>query len=155
MITIRKAEKNDIVAIAAVWQESFLASYTAFMPTSYIEKILSTNFIGTTVRASWRQWFLAENGTTVAGIMQLQKNYIAELWTHPNEQKKGVGSAMLAYAEKNIQEQGLTTITLHTYGKNTYARAFYRNRGFLTKRIEASDRIADEIVCFKVKQLLA
>ncbi len=154
MITIRSAQEEDAPLLENVWRASFMGSYATFMPSTYVQGVLETDVIGRLSRSKWDECYIAEVDGNAGAVMQLKGNYIAELWTHPNYQCMGAASALLDHAEKLAAQQGFATLTLCTYGRNTRARQFYRNRGFATERLEASDRVPDEIVCHKVKRLV-
>ncbi|WP_161598312.1 GNAT family N-acetyltransferase [Pseudodesulfovibrio senegalensis] len=153
MITVRPAREQDSRLLEAVWHASFMASYATFMPESYVRGVLESDVIGKLARKKWDECFIAEVDGQPGAVMQLTDNYVAELWTHPDHQKKGAASALLDHAEKMAAQRGFDTLTLCTYGRNTQAREFYRKRGFAVHRTEASDRVPDDIVCHKVKRL--
>lgn len=152
-VVVRKATATDAPALEAVMHASFLASYGEMMPPTYVEGVLENNVISRLAYKRWDECFLAEDEGAPAGVMQLQGNYIAELWVHPEHQGKGAGTALIKAAETQAVSEGHGHLTLCVYGCNTNAREFYRNRGFILERIEASDRIPDETVCYKVKWL--
>lgn len=150
-ITVRRAAEADAPTLESIMRASFLDSYGKMMPQTYMNSVLENDVIGMLARKKWNECFIAEDCGVPVGIMQLQGNYIAELWTHPDHQKKGVGCALLETAEECARKKGHAHLTLCVYGCNTSARKFYRNRGFMLEHIEASDRIPDETVCHKIK----
>lgn len=153
MITVRPAREQDGPLLEAVWHASFMASYATFMPKAYVLGVLDSDIIGRLARKKWNECFIAEVGGQPGAVMQLKDNYVAELWTHPDHLCKGAASALLRHAEKVAAQRGFDTLTLCTYGRNTRAREFYRKRGFTVDRMEASDRVPNDVVCHKVKHL--
>ncbi len=154
-ITIRQATEEDASILESVMYASFLASYGEMMPQSYVAGVLENDVIGKLARKKWDECFIAEEDGRPVGVMQLQGNYIAELWVHPNNQGKGVGGKLIETAEIHAGHQGYSHLTLCVYGCNTNARQFYRKMGFTLERMEASDRIPKETVCYKIKWLSA
>ncbi|WP_147820695.1 GNAT family N-acetyltransferase [Salidesulfovibrio onnuriiensis] len=152
-ITVRKATEKDAPILESVMYASFLASYGEMMPQNYVNGVLENDVIGKLSRQKWHECFLAEEDGRPVGVMQLQGNYIAELWVHPDHQGKGVGGKLIQAAEEHAREQGHAHLTLCVYGCNTNAREFYRNKGFVLERMEASERVPEETVCYKVKWL--
>lgn len=61
--------------------------------------------------------------------------YIGELATAAGQERRGIGRALLARAERWATARGLTRITLETGAANAGARAFYSALGYLEEEI--------------------
>lgn len=153
MITVRPAIKKDIEIIDGIMRTSFTECYGSFMPKQYVKDILKHDVIGKLARKKWNECYIGEDDGIPAGVMQLSGCYIAELWTHPAHQRKGVASALIRRAEQEVLRKGQAHLTLCVYGRNATALEFYNRKGFITQRVEASDRIPEETVFHKVKWL--
>lgn len=100
-----------------------------------------------------RAW-VAEDGGAIAGLLVLEvcedHVLIENVAVDPALQGRGVGRALLAFAERRALELGLSELRLYTHEKMTenqalYARLGYRNEGrrveenlprvFMSKRI--------------------
>ncbi len=86
--------------------------------------------------------WLAEEGGEVAAFSMARHSdgSIFALFTAPDHEGKGHGSALLAAALKWLRERGHSEIWLST-GRGTMAERFYRKRGWI--EIEGSDMPED------------
>jgi len=56
--------------------------------------------------------------------------YIHRLAVHPNFQKKGVGKALMDFAEKFAREKNYSSVRLDTFSMNKRNLKFYESRGY-------------------------
>jgi GNAT superfamily N-acetyltransferase len=67
---------------------------------------------------------------TVYTIFDPWKSFIYHLGIEPSMQKKGVGSILLAEAEKRLYTKGCHQIILFIKQENSHVRCFYEKRGW-------------------------
>jgi GNAT superfamily N-acetyltransferase len=73
-----------------------------------------------------QQVWVAQRKGRVIGFAAVDGSTLEQLYVLPEEQGRGVGSALLAKAKEMSQGR----LTLWTFQRNTAARAFYERRGF-------------------------
>ncbi len=84
-------------------------------------------------------------GTVMAGY-DGHRGWIYALAVSPAYRKKGVGSALLAFAEKRLFDKGCMKINLQIIEGNEPVLAFYQSNGYLTeKRISMGKRFPNNI----------
>ena len=74
-------------------------------------------------------WVAAADGRIVA-VMVLDGEMVDQMYVSPENQRRGVGDAMLAHA-KRLRPAGLRLWAFH---RNAPARRFYEDRGFIAKK---------------------
>jgi GNAT superfamily N-acetyltransferase len=72
-------------------------------------------------------WWVAHHGDEMVGYMLLDGEEVGHLYVQPAWQGNGIGTQLLALAEKPIPGR----LTLSLFRRNTNARAFYEARGFI------------------------
>jgi GNAT superfamily N-acetyltransferase len=74
-----------------------------------------------------------------AGLVQPSVNEVNGLWVLPESQGKGVGSALLLEAERQIAAAGHDRAWLTCSGFNPRALAFYLRRGYKETRVQSEE----------------
>jgi GNAT superfamily N-acetyltransferase len=82
------------------------------------------------VDEDWGAGWVAVMAGGLAGWMLTQGQWIEDLWISAPFRRRGVGSALLAYAEREIAARGIATAHLHVIASNAQATAFYQHRGW-------------------------
>ncbi len=124
-IRIRRATAADADEVTQV----FLASRASAMP--YLPRIHSDE-----ETLSWIQFvvlpgsvvWVAEVGEppTIVGMAALDGSMLDHLYLHPDAQRQGIGSSLLA----TVREASPDQLTLHVFQRNDAARRFYEKHGF-------------------------
>jgi GNAT superfamily N-acetyltransferase len=70
--------------------------------------------------------------------------YLAEISTHPDFQRQGVGSLLLAEVKRKAQALGVSQITLTTYRDVAWNGPWYRRHGF---EIIVDSQLTPELTC--------
>ena len=87
--------------------------------------------------------WVAEEGGDVAGVLVLRPRpaslFLENVAVAPARQGRGIGSALLAFAEEHARSLGLGEITLYTNDRMTENLRFYLARGYVE-----TDRRFDE-----------
>jgi len=69
-------------------------------------------------------------------VQDCTQGTIENLYVRPGRRDEGVGSRLLAAAEKRLQDAGVDAITLEVMAANDDARRFYRRHGYSPHRVE-------------------
>jgi ribosomal protein S18 acetylase RimI-like enzyme len=98
--------------------------------------------------------YLAERDGTLDGVLILEPRaddlLIWSIATAPDAQGRGVGNAMLAFAESRAQALGHTRIRLYTGEKLTGNIAWYVRHGYT---LESTEDMGDRVRVNLIKQL--
>lgn len=62
--------------------------------------------------------------------LELGAAHLLAIAVNPEEQRRGIGHALLRHMEAAARQQGLRRIMLHTAAGNVSARSFFRKAGF-------------------------
>ncbi|WP_313140030.1 GNAT family N-acetyltransferase [Rhizobium croatiense] len=78
--------------------------------------------------------FVAELAGVIVGwgAREGERNYVSDLWVHPDCQGKGVGRALLLHLCELMATEGLATVRLETHARNERAIRLYERCGFST-----------------------
>ncbi len=126
-VTLRSYEPHDFAALHRLDQSCFPAGISYSKTTlHYFLTISSADCI------------VAADGTRIAGFVLTEENpplaHIITLDVAEAYRRQGVGTALLAESEKNLNLRGVRSILLETAIDNEPAVAFWKRHGY---RIEA------------------
>ena len=144
MLSIRKANVNDIQSIQSICKESWKTTYKNIYPSQYIEQVFSIFYNKerlikdlTECSLEWNGYWLAEEngrplGCIGGGMSEDHKANIYVLYVLPQFQRKGIGHALVqtltAYQKESSQaKQQAVTVT----EGNQNAISFYEKEGFV------------------------
>jgi ribosomal protein S18 acetylase RimI-like enzyme len=116
-----KASENDLVhaLVQAIADETFAYLFSSQVP------------IG---EANWLSAWVAVFGEEIVGTTMTQDEWVSDLWVRSDRRRLGIGSELLAHAEREIRAHGHDTLRLRVVKSNTRAVEFYRNRGWKVQR---------------------
>jgi ribosomal protein S18 acetylase RimI-like enzyme len=122
---VRPFAEQDFDVLVARWHATNLATYP------YVEE--QQRHTLEEARAFFRAHVLgecevhvAEVAGELAGLMALTPGWVRQLAVFPSFQRRGIGAHLLLLA----QERWPAELHLHTFQRNTTARAFYETHGF-------------------------
>ena len=69
--------------------------------------------------------------------------YIDQIGVQPEHQGKGVGTALMAHAEKLAQEEGMDFVALDSWDFNKEAHQFFFSRGYQTYKLQMWKKVGD------------
>ncbi|MFC5280131.1 GNAT family N-acetyltransferase [Halorubrum rubrum] len=72
------------------------------------------------------------------------RGVVSNLFVTPERRGEGIGSALLATAERELAAAGADAVALEALADNERARAFYADRGYDLHRVELRKAIDDE-----------
>jgi len=139
-ILIRPWQKDDFAAVRRILWESWIASYSSFIPEedlrAYFEATYRIDSLSRLHDASFVDGFIGEADGEAGGYarVQFQKNedrlYLASLYILPAFQGKGIGGGLLRAAEGKALFRGLKELWVGVMVKNEAAGRWYERRGF-------------------------
>ncbi len=148
MTTIRKATEKDIPAIAALHIEGWKGAYGGIVDQAYLDSLSTEQRI-----KDWAGWmaagesdsFIAEEEGRPAGFVTVGRTKtpppgsspirpshsgeIYALYLHPDFWRRGIGSALLRHAARELKERKHTAICLWVLDANARGKAFYEKMG--------------------------
>ncbi len=112
--------------LVAMWRESFEFGVGVHDPHPFDEQVgyLRDQVLPTCeVR-------IALDGPALVGFVASTSTRIDQLYVRVGSHRRGVGTALLDWAKKRSSR----SLQLHTFARNSVARAFYERHGFVVER---------------------
>ncbi len=143
---IRKARLADAEKIFALVSRTIDACYTGY----YTEKIVGAfhNFHSAEnilSAAESGKCYVCVRGGTIIGTVTAEGAEVHRLFVSPDVQGEGVGSALLRFAESQIQK----TSSFVQVDSSIPAEKFYEHMGYILKE-ECTDEVCGELIYWKV-----
>lgn len=107
-----------------------------------------------TIDQKWRAkdglFFVATREETVMGTAMAgfdgHRGWLYAIAVHPDDRKRGVGSALVKHAEQALAEKGCCKINLQIVTSNQTASGFYEKLGYLVEpRISMGKRLDNSL----------
>jgi ribosomal protein S18 acetylase RimI-like enzyme len=132
---VRPARDQDLEEVVSVWHETRKKTHTAlgFRSERGVTLDDSRRIFRESIAPSCQIW-VAERRGEVVGFMAIRGSYIDRMYVRPDDQRGGVGTALLEKA----RELSPDDLALHTHRANRSARAFYEKHGFRPVRFGVS-----------------
>ena len=145
LLTVRRAEVKDVVAIASICSDAWRQTYKDMLPQSYIEQVIADYYSLERVAKECAEntpyfygyWVAVKDGQVLGciggGIDQENAGHIYVFYVRPELKRQGVGSSLLkefpAYQKSSygISEQWVSSLT----EGNRLGQAFYEKSGFV------------------------
>ena len=128
-ITIRPAREGDRAALERVLGDTFLADHVRYIPEP-VDAARVRAYTADLVGRRWPVMAVAEFDGEPVGMLYVEGAKIEAVNVLPAHQRRGVGSALMDWAEPRIAAAGFGQATLDTQEANLPARAFYEGRGY-------------------------
>ncbi|CCQ36595.1 GNAT family acetyltransferase [Natronomonas moolapensis 8.8.11] len=153
-VTISSAGTDDADRLADLWVD--LAADQR-RHSSHLEAEANREVIHETMlrHAVTDTVFSARRGGTVVGFVtfgvesgryeqDVTRGTIHNVYVEPSDRGEGIGSALLAAAERELVSLGVGVVTLEAMARNDAARSFYARHGYTPHRIELEKPINDD-----------
>jgi N-acetylglutamate synthase-like GNAT family acetyltransferase len=137
---IESARAEQVHEILSVINASNREAYKDVIPREYFrEPILSLEQLLELLRRM--AFYVCRSEGKIVGVaaLDVEKEEIGRIrWVYvlPEQQRKGIGTALVTHLEGKAREMGLRKIRLHTVGGAEWAVSFYRKLGY-----EPADRL--------------
>lgn len=122
-VLLQPFQAHRVDDLVALWRESFEHGVGVVEPHTvadqrqyFIDVVLAQHAVHTAVRADGR----------LAGFIAASHTRVDQLYVHVGHLRRGIGAQLLDWAK--AQSSG--TLQLHTFARNSAARAFYARQGF-------------------------
>nr|WP_234936064.1 GNAT family N-acetyltransferase [Agrobacterium rubi] len=131
VINIRAAREGESSVLAAIGLRAWANATSAIGVTEALRENARVAFENFT-HSSWRAIILAEAGGVVVGWAAREHfdETITDFWVDPVYQRQGVGTALLADIERQIEARGLPLAKLESHAQNDQAVSFFRKHGY-------------------------
>ena len=130
---IREYHPDDFDAITILWRISREKSLPEFQMMKGHFFYEDQNYFQNHILKENKVWVAEVAGRSVA-FMAMNKDFIDQLYIHPDNWRQGIGHALLQFA----REQSPEHLWLYTLQVNTNARAFYEKHGFIAEKFGIS-----------------
>jgi ribosomal protein S18 acetylase RimI-like enzyme len=124
-VHIRRYTPDDLEQTVRLWRASKRHAYPYVESQQRYTLEEDTAYFRDVVAVQCMVW-LAEVDGRLAGLIALKADFIDQLYVAVEQQRRGVGTALLQKA----REQSSEGLRLYTLQKNLSARAFYEKHGF-------------------------
>ena len=130
---IREYRVNDFDIVTILWRISREKSLPDFQMEKghffYEDRDYFQNHV-----LKENQIWVVEVGSHPVAFMAMNKDFVDQLYIHPDYWRQGIGSDLLNFARKRSPEH----IWLYTLQANANARAFYEKHGFVAEKFGVS-----------------
>lgn len=130
-IHVRPAAPADLPALTALAKRLAPVVYADLLAGEELARWLAGDEAERAMAALLPEAEVAEVQGRVAGVCHVHPaDMVNLLWVAPDRRNQGVGSALLAAAERRIFAAGYRQARLFCSGQNEAAREFFRKRGW-------------------------
>lgn len=130
---IREYRAQDFDAVTILWRISREKSLPDFQQEKGHFFYQDQDYFRSRVLKDNRVWVVEVDHQPVA-FMAMNKDFVDQLYIHPDYWRRGIGKALLNFA----REQSSHHLWLYTLQVNVNARAFYEKNGFLAEKFGVS-----------------
>jgi len=127
LMQIRRAEAADEEALASIRRRAILALAVPAMSREQAEGWATRGAADRVARAMREHDVVAVEGAAI-GWVEVNRDRVAALYVSPSCSRRGVGSALLTFAETAIRNSGYTTARLES---SQNALDYYLRRSYL------------------------
>lgn len=127
--SIREYRSDDFDALTIVWRISREKSLPEFQREKGHFFYEDQNYFQNHILQNNQVWVVESEQRPVA-FMAINKDFIDQLYIHPDYQRCGIGRALLDFARTLSPDH----LWLYTLQVNVGARAFYEKNGFVAEK---------------------
>jgi ribosomal protein S18 acetylase RimI-like enzyme len=127
--SIREYRSDDFDALTIVWRISREKSLPEFQREKGHFFYEDQNYFQNHILQNNQVWVVESEQRPVA-FMAINKDFIDQLYIHPDYQRRGTGRALLDFARTLSPDH----LWLYTLQVNVGARAFYEKNGFVAEK---------------------
>jgi N-acetylglutamate synthase-like GNAT family acetyltransferase len=159
---IEKACPDNAEEILLVINTSNREAYKNVIPKQHFkEPVLSLDKLLDDFERTTFYVYKSEGAIVGVAALRIEGEAVGRIcWVYvlPEQQRKGIGTALVTHLEGEAREIGLKRLRLLTVGKAKWAVSFYKRLGYcLTEKIERPwgfDVFLEKELCVKTKRIL-
>ena len=130
---IREYRDKDFYAVTILWRISREKAMPEFQRAKGHFFYEDQNYFQKHILKDNKVWVVEFESRPVA-FMAMKKEFIDQLYVHPDHWRKGIGNLLLQHAHERSPEH----VWLYTLQVNVKARAFYEKNGFVAEKFGIS-----------------
>jgi GNAT superfamily N-acetyltransferase len=130
---IRPYRNDDFDALTILWRVARERSLPEFQRAKGYFFYEDQDYFRARILTTNRVWVVEIDDRAVA-FLAINKDFIDQLYIHPDHQRRGIGEALLKFA----REQSPEHLWLYTLQVNVNARTFYEKNGFVPEKLGIS-----------------
>jgi ribosomal protein S18 acetylase RimI-like enzyme len=131
---IREYQPRDFDAVTILWRLAREKSVPDFQREKGHFFYEDREYFQNVILKRNKVWVVEQDGHAVA-FMAMEKEFIDQLYVHPDHWRKRIGEALLSFARERSPDH----VWLYTLQINVNARAFYEKNGFVAEGFGFSD----------------
>lgn len=120
---------KDLPAVMEIWLQGNLQAHN-FLPDGYWQSFYDE----VQQQITQAEVYVWQENDILLGFIGLSEDYIAGLFVSPQQQRQGIGKALLQYAQQRKKR-----LRLHVYAENQRAVQFYQQAGFVVTAQQEQD----------------
>ena len=131
MITVRNAREEDVAVLIEIGVRAWEQAVSGVADLQ-VRSDHARNAFQQFLANRWLRVSVAEFDGHIAGwaAREALDDEISDLWIIPPQQRKGLGSALLAAMEAEIVAAGFEAARLQTHARNVAAVGFFQKNGY-------------------------
>ncbi len=131
MITVRNAREEDVAVLVEIGVRAWEQAVSGVADLQ-VRSDHARNAFQQFLANRWLRVTVAEFDGHLAGwaAREALDDEISDLWIVPAQQRKGLGSALLAAMEAEIVAAGFEAARLQTHARNVAAVGFFQKHGY-------------------------
>lgn len=131
MITVRNAREEDVAVLVEIGVRAWEQAVSGVADLQ-VRSDHARNAFQQFLANRWLRVTVAEFDGHLAGwaAREALDDEISDLWIVPPQQRKGLGSALLAAMEAEIVAAGFEAARLQTHARNVAAVGFFQKHGY-------------------------
>jgi N-acetylglutamate synthase-like GNAT family acetyltransferase len=133
-MSIRRAKADDVQAVLFVINKSNSEAYKKIIPPKYFKEPVLTpdELLEEFKKMTFYAYRMEEVTIGVAALTLIEDNVGQIRWVYilPEHQRKGIGTALMNYVEKEATKMKLQRLKLLTSDKACWAKNFYSKLGY-------------------------
>ncbi|HEY3243246.1 MAG TPA: GNAT family N-acetyltransferase [Phycisphaerae bacterium] len=126
---VTRAEESDRQLLESILAEVFLADHAPYIPEP-LDRDSVAAYSRDLVSRCWQRMALARVDDQTVGMAYVEGDKVEALNIAAGWKRRGVGAALLRWAEGNITASGHRVALVDTQSANAPARAFYETMGY-------------------------
>jgi GNAT superfamily N-acetyltransferase len=130
---IRPYREEDFDAVTILWRVAREKALPDFQRTKGHFFFEDQDYFRNHILITNQVWVVEIDGRPVA-FMAMNKDFIDQLYIHPDFQRRGIGEALLHFA----RQRSPAHLWLYTLQINVNARRFYEKNGFVAEKFGLS-----------------